>query len=78
VQKSVRELIGELAQVEDEIRRLTVHERGGMAAGRYAGSVPTSSGWIDASAAELHALRARADELCRLLRVHESDEPDRD
>jgi len=49
-----------------------------MAAGRYAGSVPTSSGWIDASAAELHALRARADELCRLLRVHESDEPDRD
>jgi hypothetical protein len=77
VQKSVRELIGELAQVEDEIRLLTVRERGGMPAG-YAGSVPTSSGWIDSHSAELHALRARADELCRLLRVHDSDEPDRD
>jgi hypothetical protein len=75
VEKSVRELIAELARVEDEIRRLSLHERGGLHGGRFGGAVPGSSGWLDSHAAELQALRSREDELCRELRSLSPDAP---
>ena len=75
VEKSVRELIAELARVEDEIRRLSLHERGGLHGGRFGGAVPGSSGWLDSHAAELQALRSREDELCRELRSLSPDSP---
>jgi hypothetical protein len=62
--ESVRELMAELAQVEDEIRAL--HGRGGGVPGRTGSSAPGGT-WFPAADTELRTLYEREKDLCRAL-----------
>jgi hypothetical protein len=68
MERSVRQLIMELAQVEDEIRRLTTHSRTGAVSGGLGMGGLASSGCLGGSDTELRELHLRETELVRALR----------